>query len=297
MFIPKILKVRTRGKEKNPLAYITYLDEKNVLRKEKSWSGWGDKQIDDVVNTPMSGFKLESSVSRSRDWFGTGRTLFRVIHPSNFVFELSANNFEEICKETGIIKGVFSGEYVLAWEGSNLALLPADTEDYKKHVSLTDKVFSGKVKTKDLVVGKNYNDKNGKCVGRYLGIMPMITNDYKYVFPVYSYNTKTGDAEEDKSHYLCKFSRKHVFADIKLKNGHLSYALAYSSPTVYESDNSDVVDVSNVEIRESSFKVIPSSFRGEYDLNELKTWYIEEVKDKEYDAKYKFEDKSFPPKI
>jgi len=195
MFIPKILKVRTRGKEKNPLAYITYLDEKNVLRKEKSWKGWGDKQIDDVVNTPMSGFKLESSVSRSRDWFGTGRTLFRVIHPNNFVFEVSANNFEEICKETGIIKGVFSGEYVLAWEGSNLALLPTDTEDYKKHVSLTDKVFSGKVKIKDLVIGKNYVDKNGESVGRYLGTMPMITHDYKYVSRGWVYNSQTGTRE------------------------------------------------------------------------------------------------------
>lgn len=105
MYIPKELKIRvreTRTREDkldliddpynaiNWLAYVTYIDEKGKLRKETSWKGWGDKEIEGIDNKPLEGFRLSGTTSRSSDWFGSGRSMFYVEHPKGFRFEITS---------------------------------------------------------------------------------------------------------------------------------------------------------------------------------------------------------------
>lgn len=49
LFIPSKIKVGFQdrsGTYTGKLAYVIYYDNKNVLRKEKSWESWRDKKID-----------------------------------------------------------------------------------------------------------------------------------------------------------------------------------------------------------------------------------------------------------
>ena len=60
-FIPEKINVGFQERNDtytNKLAYVIYFDEKNVLRKEKSWDGWRDKKIPNEIfeNVPTSGF-------------------------------------------------------------------------------------------------------------------------------------------------------------------------------------------------------------------------------------------------
>jgi hypothetical protein len=49
MNIPKVINVgfnKRNDTYTGKLAYVTYTDEKGVLRKETSWLGWSDSKID-----------------------------------------------------------------------------------------------------------------------------------------------------------------------------------------------------------------------------------------------------------
>ena len=186
MFIPITLRVRVRYErpwnkgtrtygqldtaEPNPLAYITYLNEKGKLMKEKSWTSWGTTDFGNFVNKPMSGFSLEKPVARSTDWFGSGRTMFRVTHPYGYQFEITANNLFEILQEAGVEKGSLLGEYILAWDGAKLALLPTSSELYREYAEVTTAVNAGGLKPSGLIPGTIYKNKGGfeyVYLGRY----------------------------------------------------------------------------------------------------------------------------------
>jgi hypothetical protein len=51
------------------------------------------------------------------------------------------------------------GEFVYAWDGKDLVLLPTVSEDYRSSTKFTN-LQSGKVGTKDLIEGCVYKDKN-----------------------------------------------------------------------------------------------------------------------------------------
>lgn len=48
------------------LSYVIYYDQKGVLRKERGWEGWRDKDIPNELhdNEPMSGFILNKKSRR-----------------------------------------------------------------------------------------------------------------------------------------------------------------------------------------------------------------------------------------
>jgi hypothetical protein len=55
IFIPEKIKVGFQNRQDTytkKLAYIIYYDEKGKLRKEKSWNGWRDKEIQDLDFSP-----------------------------------------------------------------------------------------------------------------------------------------------------------------------------------------------------------------------------------------------------
>lgn len=183
LFIPKKLKVGYQKRSDtytNMLAYVIYYDEKGVLRKEKGWEGWRDKNIDPnhFDNIPTEGFVLNKDVGGGRrSWSWDSREAkCRVWDPRNFEFEITFENLLFILKECTSSKGKgLEGEFVYAWQGTDLVLLPAGCEDYKKsmeYTALQDK----KISKKELVEGVMYLTKQDEKV-MYLG---------KYLYKEYS---------------------------------------------------------------------------------------------------------------
>ena len=170
MDLPETIKVRTRseGVDNTPLGYVTYVDlTTKKLRKQESWSKWGSDYLGEFSNAPKAGFKLETTVKRSSEWFGSGRTMFRIQHPDNFLFEITSDNFSEIARSSSIIKGEITCPCILAWQGASLSLIPTDSDLYQEQLKLKAVVDAGDVR--DYVIGRPYKDKNGNIVGYYGG--------------------------------------------------------------------------------------------------------------------------------
>lgn len=311
MYIPKSIKVRVRHdnyysnavakkEDKIPLAYITYVDDKGKLRKEKSWSEWGDEYIGEFSNSPMRGYRLENMVTRSRDYFGSGRSMYRVVNPNGFAFEITTDNFFEICMDTTIQRGVIEDDCVLAWDGANLALINLSSDIYKEYAQVTNLVDSGHIKASDLVIGKPYQNKAGDYIGYYLGKFPVIGSTSKYI--------SDRDYSTYAWHYECtiRFKYAHLFANSTTSGSIIT------SPQVYECANPDKqVDISNInmeKIEKSLYHshIIPEHMRnGKSTIEELKKYteiYMTHKLNKDYGShnsknKYNFMWDTFPKAI
>jgi hypothetical protein len=179
MFIPGKVKVgyqERKGTYTGKLAYVIYFDNKGVLRKEKSWEGWRDKKIaaQEFVNEPTSGFVLNRGVGGVREsWssWNTRNEYIRIYDPRDFEFEISVSNLLFILQECSSIKGKgLEGEFVYAWNGTELVLLPVGSSEYigsKDHTARQSK----KIVAKDVKAGFSYRMKNGTNV-LYLGKYP-----------------------------------------------------------------------------------------------------------------------------
>lgn len=186
MDIPEIIKVRTRNEGDNctPLGYVTFIDSKTKkLRKEQSWSKWGDAFLGDFQNIPKSGFKLETTIKRSAEWFGSGRTMFRIQHPDNFLFEITSDNFSAIARSSTISKGEILSNCILAWDGATLSLIPTDSELYQEQMKLKAVVDAGP--SNSYQIGKPYKNKNGKIIGYYGGAYVAVNIKHEYYTPFY----------------------------------------------------------------------------------------------------------------
>ena len=66
-FIPKQIKVGYNERSNTytgKLGYVIYYDQKNVLRKERSWQSWRQENLgfNDYPNEPLEGFVLNKHV-------------------------------------------------------------------------------------------------------------------------------------------------------------------------------------------------------------------------------------------
>lgn len=276
MFIPETLKVRIRkNSDSVPLGYVTYLDEKGKLRKEESWIKWGTDFLGDFNNLPKNGFQLETVVKRSRDWFGTGRTMFRIKSPDGFVFEITSNNFKEICEESTIEKGLIKDSCVFAWDGPNLALIPTNAEEYVEHRKHTDMIVGGKVKIKELVVGKLYKNKSNQDIGYYLGKYKILHRECKYIGRN-SYMERYG-------HYNIAYSVRqvHIFCMPSQP-----YCTFFVTPDVYNSENVLKIPFEKTEQDVSKLKfgygydniLFPKQFEGEFSQEDFKKFVMDHEK-------------------
>lgn len=183
LFIPEKINVgfqERQGTYTGKLAYIIYFDEKGKLRKEKSWTSWRDKSIDPIQfdNTPMEGFVLNKGVGGARASYGWNarNEYIRIYDPRDFEFEISVANLLFILRENDCMKGKgLTGQYVYGWDGTELVLLPTNSEDYKESVSFTA-AKSNKVSMKDLKVGYQYRLKDLSIV-TYIGKHTYYEND------------------------------------------------------------------------------------------------------------------------
>ncbi len=164
-----------KGTYTGRLAYVIYYDNKGKLRKEASWQSWRDNKIepDEFDNVPTEGFVLNKKVGGyASDWGNFRQAYVRVYDPRGFEFEITVPNLLYILENTSSIKGKgLEGEFVYAWEGTELVLLPAAAPDYIELTKLNDQRFKNEtVKAKDLRIGAAYlhnNNSEWVYMGRF----------------------------------------------------------------------------------------------------------------------------------
>lgn len=169
MFIPKQINVGYQERKDtytNKLAYVIYFDEKGVLRKEKSWEGWRDKNIQNDIfeNVPTSGFVLNKTAGGDRSHWNTRATYSRIYDPRGFEFEITIDNLLFILENTNSIKGKgLEGEFVYSWNGADLVLLPTSSPDYED-ITAYSMLINNKtnITAKDLKIGALYNCKGNE---------------------------------------------------------------------------------------------------------------------------------------
>lgn len=152
------------------LAYVVYTDAKGKLRKEKSWNGWRDNKIDpeDYKNEPTSGFVLNKKVGGGNHGWNSRNEYIRVFDPRGFEFEISVANLLFILQECTSSKGKgLEGEFVYAWDGADLVLLPIGSREYHECVNYTENQTK-KITKNDMIEGCAYLMKNMVDV-MYLG--------------------------------------------------------------------------------------------------------------------------------
>lgn len=176
LYIPKRIKVGYVKRDdtySKKLAYIIYWDDKGKLRKETSWESWRDKKIEpeEFDNKPQSGLVLHKDIKRY-NWgnFSSKRTMIRVYDPRGIEFEITTENLIGVLMNTDCSKRGLIGDFVYAWSGPELVLLPTNAEEYEKASQYTA-LQAGKVSAKGLVPGCVYRTKKQEdfiYVGRYL---------------------------------------------------------------------------------------------------------------------------------
>ncbi len=176
LYIPKRINVGFQKRDDTftgQLAYIIYWDDKGKLRKESSWQSWRNKDIpnQEFDNEPLSGLVLNKDIKRY-NWghFSSNRTMIRVHDPRGFEFEITTENLIGVLMNTDCSKRGLMGEFVYAWHGTDLVLLPVKCEEYEKATTFTD-LQAGKIKAADLIPGHTYKSKQQQdyvYVGRYM---------------------------------------------------------------------------------------------------------------------------------
>lgn len=251
------------------LSFITYYDQKNVLKKEKSWTSWIDSSIlpIELENTPTTGFIVNKSINRGNYSFGGGRDVVRIYDPRGFEFEVSTGNYVGLSEYIDIIKGELTGKLVFAFDsGGNLILLPVNSEQYLlsiKHTKYKENSFSAK----SLIVGGVYLDKNNnQCIyiGRYNINKPFYkgsnlllnSTGNKYIFYTaegykeiairnishFSYKLSDDDKDFYKNTYLNSELSKHIETFYFKNDYQLSKYNIEKEKLVYGSRNSRFIE-------------------------------------------------------
>lgn len=193
MFVPKKIKVGYQNRNNTyngKLAYVIYYDEKNVLRKEKSFLSWIDKKIktNDFENEPTEGFVLNKKVGGGNYSWNNRNEWIRVYDPRGFEFEISISNLLFILEQHDCCRGKgLQGQFVYSWKGSDLILLPVNSLDYKNSIEFTE-LKNKSINKKDLEVGFIYKMKDTKSF-IYLGNM----NKNRVPYEFYERNSHYGD--------------------------------------------------------------------------------------------------------
>lgn len=182
LFIPTKIKVGFQERTDTftgKLAYIIYFDEKGVLRKESSWEGWRNKNIDAIEydNVPTR-YVVNKGVDRY-GYFGSGRSIARIYDTRDFEFEISISNLMGILMHSDVSKRDIVEECVYAWSGKDLVLLPVNSKEYLESVEFTKKQ-SLSLSAKTLVKGYTYVAKKHDTQYLYIGYFNWFDNGYRY---------------------------------------------------------------------------------------------------------------------
>ncbi len=165
---------RTYDGQKFLLAYVVKDD------KLTSFDSWRDEKLGkkEIDNEPKTGFKLFGNSQRSKEWFGSGRSMLYVQHPDGFVFEISVDNLVNILSYCDVVKNEFTTKMIFAHEGKNLILIPTNSELYAEAIEDTERANATKtksvIKPSDLKIGDVIEFAN-KTKALYVGKYDAIT--------------------------------------------------------------------------------------------------------------------------
>lgn len=237
IFIPKKINVGFQKRSDTytqKLAYVIYFDQKGVLRKETSWNGWRDNDIENIIydNVPTSGFVLNKKVGDYVSDWNHRQAYVRVYDPRDFEFEITIENLLYILENASSIKGKgLEGEFTYGWDGKDLILIPVESPDYKGIEDYNDIVFNNDfIKAKDLKIGVTYLTKdNQKMI--YMGKFDYYGSGYKdkldgEVFISYKKWRNHSYSFEDR--------KTHDYTYINDINGGEKYYFAYESKYDWE---------------------------------------------------------------
>lgn len=200
LFIPKRCKVGFNLREDcytKKLGYVIAQDGKK-WRKENSWESWRQKEDQcksriydystkqyigseekfgeevrpiEFDNIPTSGFVLNKKVGGYKSDWNMRQTYARVYDPRGFEFEINIVNLLYILENCNCMRGKgLEGEFIYAWDGKDLVLLPCASWEYEKANTFT-KLQSNKVSIKEMIPGCSYKTKKEEdlvYVGRYM---------------------------------------------------------------------------------------------------------------------------------
>lgn len=237
IYVPKKIKVGYNERKDTytgMLAYVIYYDEKGKLRKENSWESWRDESIepDDFDNVPTEGFVLNKHVGGYSSGWNHRNSYIRIYDPRGFEFEISVENLLFILTNCSSIKGKgLEGQFVYAWDGKDLLLLPVDSPDYKNIMEKTEArnnvtYFKGK----ELKPGLTYETLNGEQY-LYLGKFDCYAEETNW-YNKWRYNNMWDFPLDDtwlenplSNHNYCQFKSRIVkkkgkkFYFAKIENG------------------------------------------------------------------------------
>lgn len=180
IYLPKKIRVgyqeRTDTYTKR-LAYVIYYRD-GELRKQKSWESWRDEKIpaNDFDNEPTEGFVLNKEAGGyNYGWNDCRQSWIRVYDPRGFEFEITPENLLFILEHANSIKGKgLEGDFVYAFDGKDLLLMPTSCPDYIELQELTNKVDNKEFLTgKQLEDGCTYLTKDNEEI-------TFLTKDYYY---------------------------------------------------------------------------------------------------------------------
>lgn len=228
LYIPEKLKVGFVDRKDTytqKLAFVTYYDQKGVLKKERTWENWRDQKIDPVEynNVPTTGFVLNKGVGGVRQSYGwnTRNEYIRVYDPRNFEIEISVSNLLFILRECDCSRGKgLEGEFVYAWDRQQLVLLPVISEDYKNSQEFTKLQSFDPIKAKDLVQGATYQTRRQEkliYLGKFDRFEPVnkVLTSYPDGTPIVDYMGRqtTQPSGITKSHTFKNEKGGYVFLD------------------------------------------------------------------------------------
>ena len=218
------------------LAYVIYTDQKGKKRKETSWQSWRSDKIDpnDYDNEPLSGFVLNKGVGGTRGSWSSRNVrneYIRIYDPRGFEFEISVANLLFILTECNAVKGKgLDGEFVYAWGGTELILLPVCSADYKASSEFTDLQVM-KVTKKDMKEGRTYQHKDVKTlvyIGRH-----KIRDLHDYYYSRQQFNRLLTDPD----------TFRHVFYDVESKDWHFERGFTKLAKIVSEESHDDFANL------------------------------------------------------
>lgn len=186
LYLPQKIKVGYQNREgtyTGQLAYVIYYDSKGKLRKESSWNSWRDKEIpaQEFENVPTEGFVLNKKVGDYVCNWNHRQAYTRVYDPRGFEFEITIENLLYILENTSSIKGKgLEGEFVYAWNGAELVLMPTCSPDFNDITEYNEVLQSNKkFNSKNMIVGATYRTKNDTEIV-YIGRYPVYGSVYEF---------------------------------------------------------------------------------------------------------------------
>lgn len=160
------------------LSFPSYFKKNGKVTHETSMSHWGNNKIPTktVKNKISDGYIINLSVSRSGDWYSSGRSMMRIYSPEGFEFEITVENFCYICEYADISRKYINCELAFGFCSGKPILIPKNSPLYEQALIDTDITNGVKSKTEalnlfteNLIPGKVYSKVNGYSKKLYLG--------------------------------------------------------------------------------------------------------------------------------